>query len=329
MTEDAHGRLGRRLRRILLLLPYAIRNPGVTVDELARRFGVPKRDLIDDLNLVFLCGLPGYGPGDLIDVSVDEDRVYVEMADYFAAPLRLTPVEALGLYAGGQALASLPGMEEADALRRALAKLGRALGSGAQADAPGAIAVRIDSAPSEHLDAIGRAVRERRRVEIEYFSASSGELTARKVDPWGLVAALGRWYLVGWDHRAGDERMFRVDRVKRAAVTDEPADVPGDFDPERYRRGWRGDGGDLTLALEISPQAAAWFEDYYPVASSRRLDDGWVAVELVASGVRWAATLIVRLGPHARAVRPDDVVAEARSLAGALAERHADDARPR
>ena len=326
MTEDAQGRLGRRLRRILLLLPYAIRNPGVTVDELARRFGVAKRDLIDDLNLVFLCGLPGYGPGDLIDVSVDDDRVYVEMADYFAAPLRLTPVEALALYAGGQALASLPGMEQADALRRALGKLGRALGSGAQGDAPDAVAVRIDTGPSEHLDALGRAVRDRRRVVIEYFSASRGELTERKVDPWGLVAALGRWYLVGWDHRAGDERMFRVDRTKRVTVTDEPADLPGDFDPERYRRAWRGDGGELTLTLEISPQTASWFEDYYPVASSRRLDDGWVAVELVASGVRWAATLVVRLGPHARAVRPEPVLAEARALAAAPAARPRDHA---
>ncbi|HEX2050744.1 MAG TPA: WYL domain-containing protein [Actinomycetota bacterium] len=326
MTEDAQGRLGRRLRRILLLLPYAIRNPGVTVGELAERFGVAKRDLIDDLNLVFLCGLPGYGPGDLIDVSVDDDRVYVEMADYFAAPLRVTPVEALGLYAGGQALASLPGMEEADALRRALRKLGRALGGGAHDDAPDAIAVRIDPGPSEHLDAIRRAVADRRRVVIEYFSASRGELTERKVDPWGLVAALGRWYLVGWDHRAGDERMFRVDRTKRVTVTDEAADVPGDFDPERYRRAWRGDGGELTLALEISPHAATWFEDYYPVASSRPLDDGWVAVELVASGVRWAATLVVRLGAHARTVRPEEVVSEARAIAAALAARHAEPA---
>ncbi|HWL65262.1 MAG TPA: protein pafC, partial [Actinomycetota bacterium] len=100
MPEDPSGRLGRRLSRILLLLPYAIQHPGVTVGELAGKFGIDKRDLLDDLNLVFLCGLPGYGPGDLIDVDLDEDRVYVRMADYFAAPLRLAPAEALVLYAG-------------------------------------------------------------------------------------------------------------------------------------------------------------------------------------------------------------------------------------
>ena len=129
MTETARGRLGRRLGRILVMLPYVIANPGVTVDELTAKFGVTKQDLIDDLNLVFMCGVPGYGPGDLIEVSIDGDRVYVDMADYFKEPLRITPAEALVLYAGGAALATLPGMEEADALKRALAKLGRVIGA--------------------------------------------------------------------------------------------------------------------------------------------------------------------------------------------------------
>ncbi|MDQ4027963.1 MAG: hypothetical protein M3214_07955, partial [Actinomycetota bacterium] len=85
MTEQAYGRLGRRLRRILVMLPYAIRHPGISVDDLSRKFSVRRQELIDDLNLVFLCGLPGYGPGDLIDVTLDEDHVYVRMADYFSA----------------------------------------------------------------------------------------------------------------------------------------------------------------------------------------------------------------------------------------------------
>ena len=84
---------------------------------LRRSSGCPKRDLIEDLNLLFMCGLPGYGPGDLIDVSYEEDRVYVRMADYFVAPLRLTPAEAIALYAGSAALAALPEMAEADVFR--------------------------------------------------------------------------------------------------------------------------------------------------------------------------------------------------------------------
>jgi proteasome accessory factor C len=230
MTADTGGRLGRRLSRILLLLPYAIQHPGVSVDELSKKFNVRKGEILDDLNLVFLCGLPGYGPGDLIDVMFDDDRIFVRMADYFAAPLRLTPSEALALYAGTAAIAELPGMEGADALKRALAKLGRALGTGLEGDGAG-IGVKVDPGPSEHMEALQRALSAQRRVHLEYRSASRGELSDRDVDPWGLIAAMGHWYLVGHDHLSGEERMFRVDRIKEVAVTDEAASVPEDFDP--------------------------------------------------------------------------------------------------
>ena len=308
-------RLPRRLRRILLLLPYAIHHPGVSIDELSRKFGVRKRDLIDDLNLLFMCGLPGYGPGDLIDVSLDGDRVYVRMADYFSAPLRLTSAEALALYAGAATLLDLPGMEEADALKRALSKLGRALGvSAGSSEAPG-VEVRLEGGPDEHLEALRHALTDRTRVDIEYFSAHRGELTERTVDPWGLVGALGRWYLVGWDHSVDDERMFRLDRMKKVTATDEDAAVPDDFDPDRYRSAFLDKGEGETLTFEISPGAANWFEDYYPVRSSEELTDGWKRVELTSSGQRWAAVLLLQLGADVRNVSPEETVSAARALA--------------
>jgi proteasome accessory factor C len=312
--QTGYGRLGRRLRRILVMLPYAIRHPGVSVDELANKFGVKRDDLIEDLNLVFVCGLPGYGPGDLIDVGLDGDRIYVRMADYFAAPLRLSPAEALVLYASAAALTQLPDMAEADALKRALRKLGRALGVG-DGGGPEPIRVELESGPATHLRALKDALERTRAVRIEYFSAGRGELTDRVVEPWSLIAALGRWYLVGQDSKSGEERMFRVDRVKSVTILDETARVPNDFDPSRYAGAFSATGESPRVSLEISPDAARWFEDYYPVASSETLADGWRRLELVASSDRWAAGLVVRLGPHVRAVRPRSVVKEARRLA--------------
>jgi proteasome accessory factor C len=321
MTEEAYGRLGRRLRRILLMLPYAIRHPGVSVGELSRKFGVPKRDLLDDLNLVFLCGLPGYGPGDLIDVTLEEDRVYVRMADYFSAPLRLSPAEALAIYAGGVALLELPDMDGADALRSALGKLGRALGAHA-GDGLGGIQVHLEPSPTAHLQTLRDALADHKRVHLEYFSASRGELSARDVDPWGLIVALGRWYLVGLDHLSDEERMFRVDRIKSAHVLDDDAPVPADFDPERYKGAFSGRTGPQTLTMDISPAATRWFEDYYPVQESKSLPDGWRRVVLASGGDRWAATLVLRLGSEVRNVAPESVVAEARRIASAMVARH-------
>lgn len=322
MAEVASGRLGTRLGRILLLLPYAIKHPGVSIDELSERFGVTTRDLLDDLRLVYLCGLPGYGPGDLIDVTLEEDAVYVSMADYFGSPLRLTAAEALALYSGGAAVAALPGMEKADALRRALAKLGRALGaSGSDGDASG-IEVKLAHGPAEHMETLQRALGEGKRVSLEYFSASRGALTTRIIDPWGLVATLGRWYLIAFDHLSEDERMFRIDRIKSAALLDQPARVPDDFDPERYKAAFVEREEQARLTLEISPQASGWFRESYPALKAEELADDWTRVEMASGGESWATTLVLRLGKDVRAVRPDSVMAAARALGAAMVTRH-------
>jgi proteasome accessory factor C len=305
VTQQTSQRLARRLQRILVLVPYALKHPGMSVDELSAKFGIKRTDLVDDLNLLFMCGLPGYGPGDLIDVDFDEGFVYVRMADYFSAPLKLTPIEALALYAGGAAMASMQEMSEADALHRALRKLGRALGT--SEDGNPMIDVRFEPGPSDHLMALQEALGKKKRIRLEYYSASSTDLSSREVDPWALYAALGRWYLIGYDHASGEERMFRVDRVKRAEVLTDDADVPEEFDPGAYAGAFRERPGQPTATFEISPEAARWFEEYYPVKEATTLDDGWRAIEIAFSKSQWVAALVVSLGTGVRNVGPAEV----------------------
>ena len=321
MSSTGPAALDKRLTRILLLIPYLLKNPGSTTGELAERFGVPVEMVVEDLQLVYVCGLPGYGPGDLIDVSFSEDQVFVDTADYFGAPLRLTAAEALALYAGGQAVLELPGMHEADALSRALGKLGSALGGGPQQTS---VEVRLTGGPARHMEVLGRALRDAKRVRLEYFSASRGVLTERTIDPWGLVATLGRWYLVAFDHLSSEERMFRVDRIKGAELSTEAAEVPGDFDPSAYREVFRARAEQEVMSFEIAPPASAWFVDSYPCQSVTELADGWTRVELVAGGRMGAAALLLRLGPHVRAIEPHELREQARELAAAIAARHRD-----
>ncbi len=315
-------RLTERLRRILLLLPYAVRNPGIEVTRLAELFGTSTKELLDDFNLVFFCGLPGYGPGDLIDVSIDEGRVYVRMADYFAAPLRLTHAEALSLYAATAALAELPGSDQADALRRARDKLLAAIGSSQKGPSP--LEISLQPASGSHLETLQDALSSQRRVRIEYFSAARGELSQRDVDPWGLVEALGRWYLVGWDYLRDAERMFRIDRTKSVTLLDDAANVPDDFNPERYRGAFVGRSNESTMTIEMSPDVARWFVDYYPVRRVEWNKDGWAEVELATGGTRWAATLLLRLGAGVRRVLPESLRKNAQELAAAIAARYGD-----
>src|SRR5687767_5793079 len=117
------SKLARRLENLLVVVPYVVRHPGSRLEDLSRLFEVDEETLAADLNLLFCAGLPPYGPGDLVEVEIEQGKVWIRMADYFARPVRLTPAEALTLYLKGIALLGSQGMAEADALRSALEKL--------------------------------------------------------------------------------------------------------------------------------------------------------------------------------------------------------------
>ncbi len=94
-----------RMTRLLSLVPYLTARPeGVGVAEAARDFGVTERQLRSDLELLWMCGLPGYGPGDLIDLAFEGDRVRVTFTAGMVRPLRLTTDEAVALVVALRAL---------------------------------------------------------------------------------------------------------------------------------------------------------------------------------------------------------------------------------
>ncbi len=112
-----------RLARLLNLVPYLLARPGIAVAEAAAGLGVTERQLREDLELLWVCGLPGYGPGDLIDMAFDGDRVTITYDAGIDRPLRLTQDEALALVVALRMLAETPGTGNRDAIERALAKI--------------------------------------------------------------------------------------------------------------------------------------------------------------------------------------------------------------
>lgn len=300
-----------RLRRLLAVVPYVVRHPGTPVSDLSKLFEVSEPEILADLNLLFLTGLPPYGPGDLIEVDIDdESRVWIRMADYFSRPVRLTRAEALALYLRGTELLGAGGVGEADALRAALAKIAQALGG----EALGELQVEVgEAAATGPLETVRRGVRNRTTLEIEYYSANRDQISTRRIDPEHVFSALGNWYVVAWDRTVEDERLFRLDRIREARPT-------GDgFEP----RGLIGQGRDLytrssedtEVRLMLGPRAR-WVAEYYVVAEAVERD-GKLEVALPTKDLAWAAKLVLRLGGEARVLEP----AELRSLTRELAER--------
>lgn len=305
-----------RVKRLLLLVPYVLRNNGASVTEVCERFGLKRSQLVADLNLLFMCGLPGYGPGDLIEASIDGDQVWIRMADYLDRPMRLTAAEGLMLYSGAKALTAVGG--EDPALDRALEQLSKAL-------APGALErVSVGLEAPEELSSINAALQRRRRIHLVYQSQSKDEVTERDVDPWALTLSGGRWYLAGWCHRVNDERLFRVDRMRSVEVLDTDAEIPDDLDLSRYESVYFESAQAVEVTLDIEP-AARWVCDYYPLVSQAKLADGWIRIRLTTSGFAWLERLLLRLGPKARVVGPESLKEKLVATACAMAERYRTD----
>ena len=291
---------GTRLQRVLALVPWIAAHPGVTLAELAARFEIAEAELEADLELLPMCGLPPYTADRLIDLVVGDDgAVSVRLAEYFERPLRLTPAEGVALLAAGRSLLGVPGSDPEGPLGTGLDKLERALG------ATGALAVHV--AEADHLQQLRDAVEQGAPVEIDYYSSARDEMTTRVVDPVRVFHALGAWYLAAWCHRARDDRLFRVDRVRAVRPTDVPADpASAGVRPE-------GDGAlvyrpaaeDPRVTLRLAPEAA-WVVESIPVEERRARRGGKTDVVLAVSGPAFLERLALSLGPGATVLRPPE-----------------------
>ncbi|MGH2573348.1 MAG: helix-turn-helix transcriptional regulator [Actinomycetota bacterium] len=299
------GKASDRLRRLLVVVPYVVQHPGTPLEEISRLFGVGESELLEDLNLLFVSGLPPYGPGDLIDVQVEEGRVWIGMADYFSRPVRLTRSEALALYLKGKALLGAPGLEEAPALASALDKIEKGLGRDALAGLSGRVAVGDGGGSADALAAVRVAVERRERVQIEYYTASRDELTVRRIDPEHVFSAIGNWYVVAWDELADGERLFRVDRIRSVAQTGEAFDPRGLLGAGRplYTRSDQ----DIPVRLLLGP-SARWVAEYYEAERVVPKEDGRLEVTLPVKVLPWVAKLVLRLGGGAQALDPPQLV---------------------
>lgn len=312
-----------RLSRLLALVPYLLARQGIPIGDAAREFGISEQQLVKDLELLFVCGLPGHLPDDLIEADWESGRVYVSNADTIGRPLRLGVDEAVALLVGLRTLADLPGIQDRDAVERAIAKLERAAGDAA-GDATGAgerIAVEVDGHGRGAILALWhRALAERRRLHLHYHVPARDETTERDVDPMRVVVVDGRPYLEAWCRRAEGVRLFRLDRVVDATLLDIAADVPADAQPRDFDAGvFQPSPDDLLVTIDLT-SCAHWVAEYYPCEAAESLPDNVLRVSMRTADTRWIERLILRLGGAARVVAPVEVAQRVRErAAGALA----------
>ncbi len=310
-----------RLPRLLSLVPYLIARPGIAIDEAAEDLGVSARQLRKDLELLWMCGLPGYGPGDLIDLSMDEDTVTVKYDAGMRRPLRLTGAEATALLVALRALVDTPGMVDADAVRRALAKIESAAGQAAPAGVAVGLGVRegVNTANVRRL--VQGALKTGRALHITYYTASKDAISERTVDPMRLLIVNGRGYLEAWCRRAEAVRLFRLDRVDEADVLGEPAAPPPFARQTDVSEGLFRPQPDQEVAQLVLEPDARWVSEYYPVEELEELDGGRLRVRMRYADTAWMVRMLLGLGGDITVEQPSALAELVRTKAREALER--------
>ena len=305
-----------QVARLLTLVPYLHAHGEVRVDDAARAIGVDPDQLFRDLKVLFMCGLPGGLPDDLIDVDLDAIEseqggpvaggvIRIDNADYLARPMRLSPTEAAAVTVALHTLRETSPPATQAVVDSVLAKLDQAAATAAPARTVAIAAEPTETQLASLAASIQRALDGGCQLRIAYHVPSRDELSERVVDPRGVVQH-GRFsYLDAFCHAAGAMRFFRLDRIDSATVLDTPVETA--IEPPRevttgLLAGESPTGG-TTATLLLQPEAD-WVPDYYPVQEARRRPDGTVEVDLVVADPRWLTRLLLRLAPHAQVLSP-------------------------
>ncbi len=303
-----------RLARLLNLVPYLVARPeGVPIAELAADFGVDADQIQSDLTMLWMCGLPGYGPGDLIDIAFDADEVRVLFAAGMDRPVRLAAHEALALSVALRVLADTPGVGDRAAIASALDKLAAAAG-----EIPADVTVR-DTVIDPQAERYAALVASGHAARITYYSASRDTTSERVVDPIEVVAADGHAYLRAWCRTAGEIRQFRIDRIDACSELDEPSEplrltdqpAPTAFLASELPR----------IQLLLGPGAKT-VTDAYPCDEIVGEADGRRRVTMRVRDLDWARRFVLGLGGEAEVLAPAELRDAVRQTAGAALARY-------
>lgn len=302
-------RTAPRVTRLLGLITYLERQGEATLATLASQFDVTEAQIKRDIELLWVSGVPGHGPQDLIDFdpwAFDEGVMRLTNSQG-VGQVRLSPREAVALI--GALSAAVSGGAAPEAAHSALKKLREAVGDG---DAVRTLArFTVDPGLAATLrDAIDAAV----IVELEYVDANDKK-TARVIEPHRLVVIDGATYVECFCRRAQDYRTLRLDRITAAVPGLDPVVTPPN------------ESGGFSLvpqfqAVVEAHRSARWLLESFPGTVIE--DDGeFVTASFGVADAPVMAARLLGIGPHLRRIAPtalaDEVARQARAVLAAQA----------
>ncbi len=315
------------LARAMTLLYYLVdeqRPPVITWETLQEDLGLTRAEVETDLSLI---NLVNYGGGTYaLTAEAGPDGVTVVrdvMADTFAQPARLSPLMARALLLALDILGDSFALEGLESLSSVREKVRGLIGP---KDGDEVVIVDEFLPPDPAVvEVLNRAIRDRTLVLLEYYTASRQELSERRVEPYLLFHSPDGWYLEGYCLKAGDQRTFRLDRIRSASATDQTF-IPRPVVDLRGRRSGQAFLPDETAAwasVRFHPRWRTYLEDSgkeYTVGA-----DGCLEARIPYGDERWMALEVVRFLGEGVLLHPVSVREKVREFASALLDRYRTD----
>jgi proteasome accessory factor C len=289
------------------MVPFLSTHQGISIKEACEIFNVTERDLIADLNLLWVCGLPGYSHLELIDVQFDGGYISISNADPLSRPRKLTYEESSALIVALNSLLLNVENQSREQIVNLIAKLVK-------------ISERVDpivsidvstlaKLPEIHL--IDKAIIENLQLSIDYYSPTTDSLTSRVIAPLEYIEdSAGKRYVYAWCYGAKDFRQFKLERIRAVKDKNEKAEK---FEiPSKPLQSQRN-----SIELELN-EKALWFAEEWGIQNLERnlTNQGFIGTVNLHNH-EWAIRAVLALGGELRI--PKDAILKQEIAARAAA----------
>ena len=206
--------------RLLDLVPFISTHQGIALSELAQEFNLTESELLGDLNTLWMCGLPGYTPLELIDLEFDSGYVSIRNAEVLQRVRLLTKQELVIILLGLDILQSSidPKRKDlSDAISGLMSKIKKIVGNVATASPI------VDSA---HRAIITQAISRRLDLVVSYHSTIRDAISERVITPLELSLDHGFEVLEAYCQSAEGFRTFRLDNMRSVQLSGSSVNIP-------------------------------------------------------------------------------------------------------
>ena len=291
-----------RALRTMDLIPYILENPGVSITKLAKQFSVTEKQIESDLQLVFMCGLPGYTPYELIDLIFEEGIVSIIDPQVLDKPRRFTKSELVVIALGLQLLGEL---SSSDSTR--LSKIKLLSNKITQLGGSNSVIFAPSSSKSPFVEVISKAITNKKSLTIQYQSLVKDEVSIRTIFPHNLYFMNGNLYLSAMDLAAKADRVFKVELIMTCEVGN---DISSEIVNEN--------NSTIEVILDVQKTYKNFIERNSSIITAVEEQKNCFRVHLKLSNLEWLKRSILSNSPGITVISPSLLAQEVSALATSL-----------